>query len=100
MCYIYIRIQPKGKPVARRGPLLRSTAFALSFVGLYEAPKGKFWGEVEAKLQGPSYFGGQPVTATECVSFEPLTETYPSETRMDFCFVPLGRGTKHPERTW
>ena len=118
MCYTYTRIQPKGKPqpqivadaprclayVARRGPLLRSTAFALSFVELCEAPKRKFWGEAEAKLEGPHtqrlniccWVWGQPVTANECVSFAPSTETYPSDNADGF-FVSR-RGAKQPQR--
>ena len=89
MCYTYTRKQPKGKPVARRGPRLRSNAFALSYAGLGEVPKRKFWNKAWAKLKGPVPYGiGQPVTAIECVSFDPSPETYPSEARMDFILSP------------
>ena len=109
ICYTYTRIQPKGKPqpqivadaprclayVVRRGPRLRSNAFALSCAGPDEVPKRKFWNEAWAKLQGPSCWEGQPVTANECVSFAPSTETYPSDNADGF-FVSR-RGSKQPQ---
>gem|GEM_PF-5022294 len=95
MCYTYTREKSKGKPVVRRGRKAIPTFpyFAEKEVGTPAFAKG------ETSGQGPSYSEGQPVTATECVSFELKQETYPSETRMDFFWVPsFSKGPKNPLR--
>ena len=84
MCYTYTREQLKGKPVVRRGPPLRSKTFVWGLHRGLQSSTRKLLSEVEAKLQGPSYSGGQPVAANECVSFELSTETIHPKTRMDF----------------
>ncbi len=109
ICYTYNEIALKGKPppqivadtsscmacVARRGPLLRPKTFVWGLRRALRSSTRKLLSEVEAKLKGPSYPGGQPVAATECVSFDQVKPIHPN------CgwifFGPFeNEGTKNP----